>query len=253
MFATALSVAALLIVFSINHFFPAAFPSVLFPVASGFWRAESATVGWFVSMAEIVQSKYSLVTENRKLSAEIAAQNRSMLLLSALQSENDALLRDLGRAAKGDYVLGAIMARPPVSPYDTLILDIGSSDGVAVGDKVYAEGDVLVGDVSDVFSGTSKVSLFSTPGRTMSVLVGSSTVATEATGKGGGNFVLTLPATTPLATGALVRLPGVKPHTFGIVDRIIVDSTDSLQTVLFRSPVNLSQLEFVEVDRTPHK
>ncbi|HVU06881.1 MAG TPA: rod shape-determining protein MreC [Candidatus Paceibacterota bacterium] len=245
-----LVVGGLALVFAITYFFPAFFPSVFFPVGSLFWKAESSSVGFFVSMGKIVQSKYSLVEENKRLSEEIAARDRSVLMLDDIQSENERLKNALARTGKGSYVLAVILTRPPVSPYDTLVLDVGTKDGVTVGDKVYAEGDVLIGDIAEAYGGESKVSLYSMPGRKTSILVGTSTIAAEAIGRGGGNFIFTLPAQTPLVERSTISVPSIKSHTFGIVDRIMVDSTDSVQTILFRSPVNISELRFVEVDKS---
>ncbi len=253
--ATTIIVGALIVIFGINYFFPSAYPTILFPIASVAWKAESSVVGFFGAAGEIVRSKYSLVRENENLSAELAARDQSLLIRDTLQSENDALKAQLGRAAavglpgKDALILGTILVRPPVSLYDTLVIDIGSNDGIKQGDKVYAEGDTLLGDISDVFAGESKVALYSAPGRETSVLVGTTTIAAQATGKGGGNFTLKLPAQTPLAVGAVVTVPQLRSRVLGVVDRILVDSSDSVQTVLFRSPANISQLRFVEVDK----
>ncbi|MBX4209207.1 hypothetical protein KW799_00705 [Candidatus Parcubacteria bacterium] len=243
------AIVALALVFSVNYFFPRAFPSLLYPVSSLFWKSESGIVGWFVYMGKIAQSKYSLVKENRRLSDEIAARDRSILALDALQSENESLKTALGRTGKENHVLGVILSRPPVAPYDTLVVDAGTGDGVKAGDKVYAEGDVLIGDVTEAFGGQSKISLFSTPGRITSVLVGTSTIAAEATGRGGGNFIVKLPAKISVVKGAVITVPSIRSHVFGVVDAVIVDSTGSLQTILFKSPVNISQLRFVEIGR----
>ena len=247
-FAIVIAIVGLIVVFSVSYFFPSFYPTIFFPVASVFWKSESAVVGFFSDMGSMVQSKYGLIKENQTLSAELAAESRSLLILDALKSENAGLKEAFNRIGKDNYVLGTIMVRPPVSPYDTLVLDVGSNSGISVGDMVYADGDTLIGDISDVFAGESKVSLFSTPGRMTSVLVGTSTIAAQATGKGGGNFIFKLPAQTPLSVGAIITIPQLKKYVFGVVDRIEVDSTDSMQTVLFESPVNMSEISFVEVD-----
>ncbi|HVT74990.1 MAG TPA: rod shape-determining protein MreC [Candidatus Paceibacterota bacterium] len=247
---TAFVVGGLVFVFALTYLFPSFFPSVFFPVGSLFWRAEQSTVGFFVSMGKIVQSKYSLVEENKRLTEELAARDRAALMLDDVRTENETFKSMLGRTGKGNYVLGVILVRPPVSLYDTLVIDVGTKDGVAAGDKVYAEGDVLVGDIAEAYGSQSKVALYSVPGRKTPILVGTSTVATDATGRGGGNFIFTLPAQTKLAEGAVITMPSIRNHIFGVVQRIMVDSTDSVQTVLFRSPANVNQLRFVEVDRT---
>jgi cell shape-determining protein MreC len=244
-----IAVAALIVIFGINYLFPRVFPTIFYPVTSVLLKGESASAGFFVYMGEIIQSKYSLVKQNKALSDEVAARDRSLMALDTLKNENETLKIALDRSGKGDFVLGVILTRPPVSPYDTLILDIGSSNGVKVGNKVYAEGNVLIGDVEEVFSGQSKVSLFSTSGRSTQVLVGTSTIAAEAIGKGGGNFFIKLPATAKIVQGATVTVSQIHPHTFGIVGNITFDSSSSLQTILFKSPVNIRELNFVEVDR----
>lgn len=244
---TAFAVLGLIVLFGIGYFFPRAYPTVLYPITSLFWRSESSSVGFFISMTEVVRSKYGLIVENKRLSDEVAARDRSMLVIDALKSENESLKAALGRTGKGQYALGVILSRPPVSPYDTLIIDIGSAEGVATGDKVYAEGDALVGDIAEVYAHQSKVDLFSTPGRTTPVLVGTSTIAAEATGRGGGNFEVKLPVSASVSRGAVIVTPQIRAHVFGVVDSASVDPTDSLQTVLFKSPVNVSELRFVEV------
>lgn len=245
----AVAIAGLVVVFAINFFFPRFFPTVFYPVTSVLMRGESSSVGFFVSMGEIVRSKYSLIKENRRLEEEVAARDRSLLRLDALERENESLKSAFDRSGKGDYVLGVILSRPPVSLYDTLVVDVGSRDGVKVGNKVYAEGDVLIGDVEEVFGSQAKVSLFSAPGRVMSVLVGTSTVAAEATGRGNGNFVTKLPSGSKISQGATVALPHIHSHIFGVVGSVTLDSSASVQTIFFNSPVNIHQLAFVEIDR----
>lgn len=239
----------IVLIFVTNYIFPRFFPTILYPITSIFWKSESMTGGWFGSVAELFRSKSSLVKENQVLTDLISARDRSLLLVDNLKAENDRLKSLLGRSSKSNLILGFILVRPPVSPYDTFIIDIGSNNGIKAGDRVYAEGDTLLGDIVEVYANESKVELFSNPGRMTSVLVGTSTIAAMATGRGGGNFIIKLPAQTPLVSGAIITTPNIKPHVFGIVNTIIVDSTDSLQTILFRSPVNVGQIDFVEVDK----
>lgn len=246
---TFLIVVALAVIFSIHYVFPGFYAGVLFPVGAVFWKSESGIFGFFARAGHLVTSKYSLIKENSRLVADIAARDQSMLLLDGLRQENEELKTALGRSAKGNDVLGVVLTRPPVTVYDTLILDVGTSDGIKVGNRVYADGDVLIGDIAEVYANQSKVSLFSTPGRILSVIVGDKHVAAQAKGRGLGNFVLSLPAETGIQVGDPIALPQIRPHTFGLVESILVDSSDSLQTILFKSPVNINNLKFVEVDR----
>lgn len=243
-------IVAIIVIFTINFFFPRFFPSILYPVTTLFWKTESSSVGWFVRMGQIVQSKYSLVKDNKRLSDEVASRDASMLLLDVLRKENEELKKNQGRTGQGDDVLGVILSRPPVTPYDTLVIDIGVADGLEVGNKVYTAGDTLIGDVVEVFEHSSKVSLFSTPGRQMSILVGSTTVETLAIGRGGGNFSAELPADIKISKGDTIITTLIRPHAFGVVEEILIDSSASLQTLLFKAPMNIHQFRFVQVDKS---
>jgi cell shape-determining protein MreC len=200
-------------------------------------------------MAKIVVSKYSLVKENERLIQEVASRDASALLVDSLKDENETLKATLGRTGNGNDILGVVLSRPPFSVYDTIVIDVGRTDGLQVGNKVYVEGDTLIGDVVEVYDHQAKVSLFSTPGRQMSVLVGKTNISAQATGRGLGNFVIHLPVEVGVQENDIILLPQIRPHTFGVVETVLVDSSDSLQTILFKSPVNINSLRFVEVDR----
>lgn len=234
--------------FLVHFVFPSFFGSILSPIASVAWKSESSFFGGIGRMASLVRSKHSLLVENESLQREVAYRDVGALLLDGLKKENEELKELLGRKGSGRDVLGLVLTRPPLSFYDTLIIDVGSTDGIVAGDKVYAEGAVLVGDISEVFGTTARVSLFSTPGRIVPVLFGSSTVQAQATGRGGGNFEARLPVDVEVSEGDSITFPHIRSHVFGIVEKIMVDSTDSLQTVLFKAPINMHELRFVEVE-----
>lgn len=244
--------AVIFLLFLIHYIFPGAYAGLFYPVTSFFWKSETGTLGFFGHMAQLVVSKYSLVKENERLTQEVASRDGSMLLLNSLKDENETLKTSLGRTGKGNDILGVVLSRPPVSVYDTLVIDIGRSDGVDIGNKVYTDGDTLIGDIIEVYDHQSKVSLFSTPGREISVLVGTSNVSAQAKGRGLGNFMINLPVEVGIQENDVILLSQIRPHTFGIVEKILVDSSDSLQTILFKSPVNINSLRFVEVDRNSH-
>lgn len=235
--------------FLIHYIFPGFYAGLLYPVTTFFWNSESGVLGFFAHAGKLVFSKFSLVKENERLLEEITSRDASILMLDSLKDENEHLKTVLGRTAKGNDVLGVILSRPPVSPYDTLVIDIGRVDGVQIGNKVYTDGDTLIGDISEVHENQSKVNLFSNPGRQMSVLVGKSNISAQAIGRGLGNFVIHIPVEVGIQEGDMIILSQIRPHTFGVVEKIIVDSSDSLQTILFKSPTNINSIRFVEVDR----
>src|SRR5437016_3002805 len=96
-----------------------------------------------------------------------------------------------------------VLIGPPHSPYDTLVLDQGSLEGVAVGQAVLFQ-NVALGEISEVFSHTSKAKLFSTAGTDMEVVIGPNHVHVEASGRGGGNFIARLPKSVSIQKGDTV-------------------------------------------------
>jgi cell shape-determining protein MreC len=165
-----------------------------------------------------------------------------------LIQENTDLKDLLGRKSiYSKAVLASILVKPSFSPYDTLIVDIGTDAGVVVGDKVSADGNIFIGRVSEVYANSSKVILYSSPDEKVLVLVGSNNVLKEAVGIGGGNFKIELPREIDIKEGDDVVIPSISPNIFGIVEKVEYKEADSFQTVLFKSPINVLELKWVEI------
>jgi cell shape-determining protein MreC len=199
---------------------------------------------------EYFKSKQTLIDERVAVEQRLFLAGDLLAINQTLQSENDVLKDLLGRKdVKLPTILGAILNKPPFSPYDTLIIDVGVKDGVKVGDKIIANANVYIGEVSEVYPQTSKVILYSTPGQKLSVIVGANSITTEAVGMGGGNFNIFLPREEEIIEGDIINLPSITTNVFGIVEKVNFQDKDSFQTILFKSPVNISELNFVEVVR----
>ena len=156
--------------------------------------------------------------------------------------------------------MGAVLKRPPLAPYDELIIDLGQNDDVVVGDLVYASGNVLLGRVSDVLGQTSKVTLLSSPGETYDVLIsngnnttsisstGSKTIPAIAHGLGGGQFSVEVPRDVIASAGDIVLIPSINNKTIGVVGSVVTDPAQPFETILFTSLTNIYELRWVLVD-----
>lgn len=204
----------------------------------------TASAGTFF---ELLNSKRALVEEKRALERQLAARARKDELIALLERENKELKERLGRSTGDDIVLGVVLSRPNVSLYDTLVIDVGSADGVAVDDVVRAEGGVVIGTVARTTTHTAVVSLFSTPGRETDVQIGTAGTTATARGQGGGTFAVELPKSVAVAEGDPVVLPSITPTIFGVVEAIIERPADPIRTILFSLPVNMHELRHVEV------
>lgn len=169
--------------------------------------------------------------------------------VKALTDENTQLKEILGRVVNEKSVLAAIVRRPPMSPYDTLIIDAGDADAVKVNDLVYAYGNILIGMIVQTEEHTSKVRLFSSPGEKYMAVVhsaaGKASLEATTTGRGGGVFEIILARDSGVAVGDSVTIPNINPSIFGLVTSVIAEPARAFSTILFTSPVNMAELNWV--------
>lgn len=237
--------------FLFHLFYPSALSELAANVATPFWNAESSVSETIHRMFYFFSSKQSLADDVERLSAELENSRTLLLDRSLLVEENRLLKEQLGRRAKkGERLIGAILATPPRSPYDSAIIDIGEADGVAVGNLVLS-GSAVLGEVGVVHAHTSVVEFFSTAGKkaSVSILHEGKAVPVEGVGRGGGEFSVRLPKEVTLFVGDSVVMPGFNPHLFAAVEIIESSVADSFQVVRFKNPVSLSTLRLLEVEK----
>jgi cell shape-determining protein MreC len=215
-------------------------------------RASLGNLGAYFS------SKRSLYEENEELSQKLQARDAERSDYDILARENESLKKILWRLPENkNLVLAAILGKPNRSPYDTLLIDLGEEAGVTEGNMVYAYGDIPLGRIASVTSDTGKVTLFSSPGEKTEVAVPSSLRDThnggifwEVTGRGGGNFEMILPRDFILNKGDAVVLPGIATKTVAVAETVLSDPRSPWKTALLKSPVNIQEIKFVQVEIT---
>lgn len=218
----------------------------LFSIAEPVWKSENAVSN--SSFFQYFKFKQTLIDEKLALEQKLFMAGNLLALNQTLQTENENLKDLLGRKdSKQKTVLASVLVKPPQTPYDLLTIDIGADQNIKVGDKVMANANVYIGEVSEVMPNLAKVTLYSTPGRKLSVVLGASSVTMEAVGIGGGNFNILVPREIEVKEGDVIVIPSITANVFGIVEKVNFKETDSFQTVLFKSPINVSELSFVEV------
>jgi cell shape-determining protein MreC len=219
---------------------------LIFSISEPIWQAENFVLN--SNFFQYFKSKQSLINDKTVLEQKLFLAGDMLALNQILQTENENLKDLLGRKeTEQKTILATILVKPPRTLYDTLIIDVGANDNVKVGDKVMANANIYIGEVSEVMPSSAKVSLYSTPGRKLSVVISASSVTAEAVGIGGANFNLKLPREVEIKEGDIITIPSITTNVFGIVEKVSFKDTDSFQTVLFKSPVNISELNFVEV------
>jgi cell shape-determining protein MreC len=193
----------------------------------------------------LFSSKIALEAENQKLRETL-----DLVVLDAygqerLRQENTELQALLLRKPEFSFMLGRVLAAPPLSPYDTLVIDAGTNHGVFVGMEAFTDGDFKLGVVTRVFKRSAVVTLFSSPDNTFPVLVGTSSVPANIFGVGGGNFRISLPKGVEIAVGDVVETPALQPEYVGVVEAISRPEGSSLQTLFVKTPFSIAKLRWV--------
>jgi cell shape-determining protein MreC len=211
-------------------------------------------LGGGANVFSVFSSNAALAADNRALRAELASTSVLLADRDILLRENAMLKERFNRPASSTHtVLAAVILRPPGIPYDTLMLDAGSNEGIAVGDLVSAGGSVYIGKISQVYAVASRVTLFSAPGEEHDALLltASTTAGTPLSlaGQGGGSFTGQVPAGTPVNVGDKALLPNLGIQFIATVTAVDTAAEKSFKTVYLSLPVNPLSLRFVEVRR----
>ncbi len=216
-------------------------------VGKPLWWLKNYSIEVVSNISTTIQTREKLSEENRKLKNELNQINSQLLLHQLLLTENNELKKMLGRGDENqNFVLANILAKPNLSPYDSLILDIGRNHGIKKGDKVVVN-NIVIGKIEDVYLKTAKVWLYSFPNETLDVAIGFDKVIGSAEGKGGGNFEVKFPREVPIKKGDVVVLPEMDLFILGTVESILTTPEDSVQTILFRIPINIFELRWVQI------
>ncbi len=229
-------VIGLLVVLSVLYiFFPRVLPAFFTAIVRPFWNIE-----------QDIRYGASSVEELRKIYREEASNHARN---SAIYQENEDLKKLLGRSTVNDPLLATILKKPPFSAYDTFILDVGENHGVAKGDRVYALGNIPIGEIGEVIGNTSKVLLYSSSGEKFDILIGTSSIQATAVGKGGGYFETSLPRESKITVGDTVLVPTFSNSFVGKVEGIASEPSEPFSKILFRQPVNIYELRWVLVEK----
>lgn len=218
-------------------------------IASPFLSLRNSIAGGFAAFTERFHSTTALVEKNRELAARVAELEVRVLDRNMLADERDELRSLMGREPGREGVLAAVVASPGSSPYDTLILDVGSIEGVSEGDRVFMGENVVIGSVVQVYGHVSRAALFSTPGNVVDAVIPGSDIFTTATGRGGGAFELVVPRDVRMSAGDPIILAGTS-RILGVVYGIEEKESDPFKKIHVRTPFNPSTLRFVRVAPT---
>ncbi len=205
-----------------------------------YFEESSATVPVFF------RSRLALDQQVKELQQEVAEREGLDATLSYLTAEN-VELRQMLHASSTQRILAGVISRPPETPYDTMLIDRGSDDGIIQNAPVYYGEGQAIGYVQTVFAKSAQVTLFSSPGVESTVYVFGPNIFTTAYGEGGGIIRLSVPQGIVIQNGNMVILPSLESGVLGTIDDIQSISTEPEQHAYVTFDSSLQSIRLVTV------
>lgn len=206
-------------------------------------NSDSTLPAFFRDRSELLERQHQLERELTELRSVTFTKEQ-------LISENERLRSLLG--ATTSYRIGAgVIGRPPEVPYDVVIIDKGSVDGVSKHAPVYIGREQVIGMVAETFPRSSVVILATSPGVESTVFIYGPHIYTKAVGAGGGQLRVSVPQGVPIAEGNLVVIPTFETGVYGTVNLVESVASQPEQHGYVSIDVPLSGLRYVSVGERP--
>ncbi len=192
--------------------------------------------------------KSTILQENQRLRTELQKLKITTLYNKALSLENSDIRELLNMSPllqdNKNSVRARIISYRDI-PYGTLLAKTESVEMANVGDFV-TFGTWAIGRVSNVNGSIVLINLFTSSGSAYDVIIGDSVGTMIGMSNGTGKIIL--PRNNNIEIGTPVSLPLSSGLIIGFVKEIIRDKEDSMQTILIRTPFNLTELRFVTLN-----
>jgi cell shape-determining protein MreC len=185
----------------------------------------------------------------------VELQNENLTQQNALLAAENQALQDkvqsiTGLAADGKSVIAGVITRPPVSPYDTLVIAAGSAEGISVGMEAFGGGSIPLGTVSSVLEHFSRITLFSAPGTSVLGWVSSKRTPVILKGEGGGALSASVPRSAGIISGDSVSVSGPGSIPIGTVVQVDIDPSAPSASLRIAPKVNLFAINWVSLRDT---
>lgn len=243
--------AAIVVAFLIAVIQPHWLDAFFLEASDGMFAVRAALVESTDGVHARLMSKQDLAAENQALRDQNARLTVRAALYDEAVAERDRIYERFGRDVATSGTLARIIAAPSRSPYDVIIIDAGSSEGIKTGDEAWFDATLMLGTVESASEHAARVRLFSSPGIETGVQIGTTTTAIfAAVGSGGGSFEVSVPKDIPVDIGDALMMPNEGHGALGFVRETLAHDADSFQTVRAVLPINLFEAREVLIRST---
>jgi rod shape-determining protein MreC len=215
------------------------------PITFGVGEFGQGVGSFFSTIVEIGTLKEEnsrLQMQNSELSAQIEKSNEINL-------QNEILMSQLGADLTENWnlSLARILGVDRAGPSEHVVVDLGSQDGIEVGDPVIL-GDILVGDVREVYLSTSRVRLVTNRNSNIAAMDRNSRAKGLVRGSLDGLVIEDILESEEINKGDVIiswsdELPD--SLVIGTIREVIDDPTSSTNKAYLDPAVSLSNLNYV--------
>jgi cell shape-determining protein MreC len=207
-----------------------AFPNVFVALFTPLWKTGDVAAASVGGVETFFSDKHTLAYERDNVAKEnavLVAEN------DALKARVSDLTKLLGSRTEGDDgVLAGVLARPPVSPYDVLVVDSGEREGVHTGALVYGAGGVPLGTVAATTERAARVLLYSSPGKETAAWAGDTRIPLTIVGEGSGAFYSKISRDAGVVAGMSIYVAG--PGALPVGEVVAVEANPAATEVRVR-------------------
>jgi len=229
--AVLVAVLFLLVLFILRVVFPTTFFSLVSPIFS--FGTELTSLQGDVE-SDVARADRTLMNENNALQARVKDLERLAGVIPVLE----------------EGIVASVIARPPLAPYDSLLVYVGKNGDVVPGMQVSAEGGVPIGTVEQVTDAHAQIALYSTAGRMSEGWAGENRHPVTLEGVGAGAFTARVPRDAELSEGDYIYLPGPGARPVGRIVHIDADPSSPSAQLRIEPLVNLFSLVVVRVEHS---
>lgn len=196
--------------------------------------------------------KTSLFLAPERESRQASREGLALLIkIQDLEKENVKLKKALGVGGKTRLIPANVIFGGGYLFSDAILMNQGENAGIKIGDLVTYQNKILIGRVAEVGADWSKAALLGRVGDKITLrqdaLENTQSVPVEATGQGGGELRMEMPAEANLKIGNIFRSAESPEYIAGVVDKISFEFGGGFKEISIVSPLSPVLLNQVDI------
>jgi|SRR3989338_2177262 len=195
----------------------------------------------FNGLVFVFANKIRLTEENKNLRRTADDLKGRLENLEGIEKENRELREIMGRIPEEKILANVVLLSPEIGS-NAFILDAGEREGVKAGMSVVSSENVFLGYINEVYGHASRVALVSFFNLENNAFLEESGTPVTVTGLGGEMMKISLPREAFVRIGERVLTLAGAARLIGFVEKIEKSSTNSLQNIILRLPLNIRNL-----------